>query len=584
MTEETRRAAARMSIASVGAIAGLAVWGLFEVVPDLIDNERSVMALIAFGLGFFGVLLALLGPIRLIPAGVASGVCAAGATLMLYWASFRHDDLGTFLDISHSVAAFIYLLTVSVPFLAAGFVMPGGWRRYEILFDCAWNIVVRYAAAGLFVGVVWGVVMLSDALLGLVGITAIDWLLGFEPVPYLLSGLALGLGLAIVHELNDFVSPFLLIQLLRVLMPVLLVVLAIFILALPFRGLGALFGQFSAATTLASVAFAGITLITTAIHRDDDLSVQGIGMLATARILSVLVPVPAALALWAVWLRVDQYGLTPDRVVAMVAGAIVAIYAVGFGVAALIRGDWRRHQRNVNKGMALITLGGAALWMTPVLNSERLSTASQVARAAAGAPISQLALWEMAHKWGRAGEDGLDEIAALSDHPEAGALKERIAQARQETQRWTFMNAIDSETVRTLHGVVPVRPKGASIPAGALDDLSPDMKRRTHMACAKTFEDGYPGCVMVVGRFEPLETTDQAILILRRSASNFEQMALILRDGRFQQAGSVRDLVKRSYPRMNDAALLALLEDRFSIVPAPRNVLEVEGMQLFPQN
>jgi hypothetical protein len=444
--------------------------------------------------------------------------------------------------------------------------------------------VVRCAAAGLFVGVVWAVVMVSDALLGLVGIRVIHWLLDFEPVPYLLSGLALGLGLAIVNELNEYVSPFLLIQLLRVLMPVLLMVLSVFILALPLRGLGGLFGQLSAAATLGAVAFGGITLITTAIHRDDELSVQGVGMLTTARILSVLLPVPAWLALWAVWLRVDQYGLTPDRILALVATGIVAIYAVGFAAAALTRVDWRGHQRSVNRWMALLTLGVAALWLTPVLNSERLSTASQVGRAKAGAPLEQLALWEMAHEWGRAGKAGLDKVDAIKTHPAGDALQARIAQVRRETQRWVFDADVSGAPIATLDGVVPVRPTGTSVPAGALDALEIDTRQRLQNACAKTLPGGHPGCVIVVGTFDPLEQNVQALLIFRRSAGSFEQMALTLRDERFVQNGTVRDLATRSYAQITDAALLAVLEGRFALVPVPRNVLEVEGMQLFPQN
>ncbi|MEB8387312.1 DUF4153 domain-containing protein [Rhodobacteraceae bacterium KMM 6894] len=584
MTEETQSAVARLSIAAVGALAGLSVWGLFEVVPDLIDNERAVMVLIAFGLGFFGVLLALLGPVRLIPAALVSALWSACATLLLFWASFRHEDVSGFVDGSYGVAAYVYLLSIAVPFLAAGLIEQGGWRRYALLFDTAWNIVVRYAAAGLFVGVVWAVVLVSDALLGLVGIRVIHWLLDFAPVPYLLSGLALGLGLAIVHELSDYVSPFLLIQLLRVLMPALLVVLAVFILALPFRGLGGLFGQFSAAATLGAVAFGGITLITTAIHRDDELSVQGVGMLTTARVLSVLLPVPAWLALWAVWMRVDQYGLTPERVLALLATGIVAIYAAGFALAALTRADWRGHQRSVNRWMALLTLGVAALWLTPVLNSERLSTASQVARAEAGVPLEQLALWEMAHEWGRAGQLGLDKLDVLMTHPAGDTLQERIAQVRRETQRWVFDSDLHGAMIATLDGVVPVRPEGARVPSGALDALDPDTRMRIHKACARTLPDGHPGCVIVVGTFDPLVPYDQALLIFRRSAESFEQLALTLHDGFFVQDGSVRDLTKRSYARITDAALLAILEGRFTFVPVPRNALDVEGMQLFPQN
>lgn len=584
MSEESQSAAMRLSFAAVGAIAGLAVWGLFEQLPDMIGDARVEMALIALGMGFFGVVLALLGPIRLGSAALAAAALAVPGAALLYWASFRFVDVSAFLDSPHGVAAFVYLLSIAVPFVAAALKEPGGWRRYALLFDAAWNIVVRYAAAGLFVGVVWAAVMLSDALLSLVGITVIDWLLEFGPVPYLLSGLALGLGLAIVHQLDEYVSPFLLIQLLRALMPVLLVVLTVFILALPFRGLGGLFGPFSAAATLAAVALAGVTLITTAIHRDDDLSVRGIGMLTTARLLSVLVPVPAVLAVCAVWIRVAQYGLTPDRVAALVAALIVAVHALGFALCALRGAGWRGRLRGVNRYMALTTLAVAALWLTPALNAERLSVASQVARAEAGVGPAHLALWEMAHDWGHAGETGLERLGALDDHPQGEALAARIEQARRETSKWTFENSVKDAAQASLDGVVPVRPVGAVLEPGALDGLAVAQRQQIEMACAHRLPGGQPGCVIVLGQFDPLLGETQAILVYRRAEGAVGHMALTLRDGRMMQDAQLRDLGGQAYPRLDGAVLLALLEGRFSLVPAPRTALEVEGMMLFPQN
>ena len=75
-------------------------------------------------------------------------------------------------------------------------------------------------------------------------------LLDIDGVPFVLTGLVLGLAIAVVNELSDYVSPYLILQLLRLLLPVLVVVMAVFIVALPFRGLSGLFGGLSAAATL----------------------------------------------------------------------------------------------------------------------------------------------------------------------------------------------------------------------------------------------------------------------------------------------------------------------------------------------
>ncbi len=572
----------RLSYAIVGAVAGLSVWGLTDVLPDIVDNARAALLAIAAGLGFFSVLLALLGPVRLIPAALAALGMAVPAALLLFWASFRHVQVETFLDNGFAIAAYVYLLAIGAPFVIAGLHRHGGWRHYGDLFDAAWNLVVRSAAAWLFVGVVWLVLLLSDQLLGLVGIDIIEDLIDLDPMPYLISGIALGLGLAIVHELRDYVSPFLVIQLLRVLLPALLVVLTIFIAALPFRGLGNLFGQFSAAATLIAVTVAGITLVTTAIHRDDGLSVQEAGMQIATRMLSAMLPVPAALALWAVWLRVDQYGLTPHRVAALIAAAVVLIYALAYFAALLMRTDWRRQQRSVNRWMALITLAIAALWLTPLLNAERLATASQVFRAGAAHP--DVALWEMAHEWGYPGQRGLERLEQRAQADGDADLLAMIGRARRAPSRWAFEKVERDDGIATLDGIVPLRPKSVTLQPGALDGLDSGERQRIHDACKRRLTGGHPGCVIVVAPFEPAEETDRAIGLFATEGDGARLVAYRVHEGRLIQQGFPRDILAGSYPYVSRDVIADILKGRFGLVPAPRTVLDVGGMQLFPQN
>jgi len=583
MSSATNHTASRATLATVGAIAGLALWALFDVVPDLIDNERLVMFLISGGVGFFGALLALLGPVRLVPASVSAALLSIPAALLLLWASFRFADLDAFFDTPHAVAAFSYLVTVSIPFCAAAIGRTNGWRRYEDLFDLAWTIAVRYAAASLFVSVVWGVVLLSDALLGLVGIDAIEQLLDMDPVPYVLSGLALGLGLAIVYELRDYVSPFLLIQLLRVLLPVLLVVLVVFILALPFRGLSDLFGTFSAAATLASVAFAGITLITTSLHRDDTLSVEGPIMLMATQTLSLIVPVPAFLAVFAIWLRVDQYGLTPDRVAAMATAVLIFLYATSYAISVLMRRNWRNKIRQSNTLLALTTLLIAVLWMTPVLNAERLSANSQLLRAQSGVDLDDLALWELSHEWGYAGVQALNtlrENSGRDDHVELVALIER---AESETSRYAFEREKNVTLIASLEGIVPLRPLGAELPLGALESLPDHERRMIHEACARLLSDGQPGCVIVMADFHPLVEAQQAIGLFLTEEDTVRSMGLWLRGSELYRTGRV-DNIGSGVSRINADTISDVLTGEFQISPVPRNVLDVGGLKLIPDN
>ncbi len=583
MTEQSANAAMRGSLALVGAVAGLSLWALFDVIPDLVTNARLVLFMVAGGSAFFGVLLALLGPVRLTPAVLASVALSVMASLLLIWASFRYDLPESFLDTEHHVMAFAYLLAIAVPFVAAGLQEPGGWRFYELLFDTSWTIVVRYAAAFLFVAVVWGVVMLSNALLGLVGITAIDWLLDIEPMPWLLSGLALGLGLAIVNELSEYISPFLIIQLLRVLLPVLLVVLGIFILALPLRGLSGLFGGLSAAGTLIVVSLVAITLITTAAHRDDEQAVEGYMATAT-KALALLTPVPAVLAFYAMWLRIGQYGLTPDRVAGLIAAAVVVVYALAYAGAVLSRAGWAARLRRANRWMALGTIAIAALWLTPVLNAERLSVASQVARAVAGVPPKQLALWEMTHEWGRAGRAGLVRVLDLTQRADHAALVEAVTSARTARSLFEYERGLDDGQIATLDEIVPLRPEGASLPSGAFDQLSERDRRQMHEACARELPGGHPACVLVLADYDPLRPYPQAIVLFAPRADRVRVLALDLRGDRFVARGAPVQAGSGGMPPLVPSVIVDVLEGRFEITSVPRNVLDIGGIRLMPQN
>lgn len=404
-----------------------------------------------------------------------------------------------------------------------------------------------------------------------------------DAVPWLISGVALGIGLAIVQELRDVVSPFLLIQLLRVLLPALLVVLAVFILALPFRGLGNLFGQFSAAITLLVVTIAGITLVTTAIHRDDALSVQGRVMRSATWALSVILPVPALLALWAVWMRVDQYGLTPDRVAALVAAGVTAVYALAYAGAALWRVSWSGRQRRVNRGMALLTLVIAAVWLTPILDAERLSVASQMARIEKGVPREEMAVWEMAHRWGVAGERGLTQLEAHARGEGDEKLVALIEKARTHTQYWQFTSDRDEGTVPPLAGVIPLRPEGITLFPGAIDGLHSDQRRMIVDACQRRAPGGHPGCVLVLAEFEPERAGQQAIGLFLTGGNSVQMMSFTLEDDVLFSEGYPRDLLSDAYPAARPQIISDIIEGRYSITPAPRNVLEVGGMWLFPQ-
>ncbi|MEP5011000.1 MAG: hypothetical protein ABJR08_17875, partial [Roseobacter sp.] len=189
---DRRTLVSRAEMALIGALAGLALWGLVEKAQDILENPHLFLTVASAVAGFFTILLALCGPATSLRSASAAALLAILAALLVGWSSLRFDSLDSFFSAGHLIIAWGVFLFVATPFLAVWLADPQDTRSYVRLFDMSWGIVVRYSAAWLFVGVFWAVVFLSDALLQIVGVLLIENLLDIGLVPYVLSGFTLG--------------------------------------------------------------------------------------------------------------------------------------------------------------------------------------------------------------------------------------------------------------------------------------------------------------------------------------------------------------------------------------------------------
>ena len=242
----------RIEMSAVGVAGGGATWWLVEVLPDLLSNDRLGLLISMSVLGVFLVTMAMMGPVRLGRAVLGGLGLSLGIALLTFWASFRFDSASAFFEGGHPAAAVLVLYLVGIPFLLVMLEHGrGAWKDYAALFQTAWTIIVRFLAAGLFTAIGWGVMFLSNALLELVHISVIEDVLDVDPVPFVISGGVFGLALAVAFEWRDYISPHLLLRLLRLLVPMVMPVLALFLLAVLSNGLSPI----SSSTTSFPAAF-----------------------------------------------------------------------------------------------------------------------------------------------------------------------------------------------------------------------------------------------------------------------------------------------------------------------------------------
>jgi hypothetical protein len=553
----TGQIAARVRLALAGGLAGGLVWAVFKAGEKDWIGHYPAFALFGLILVGFGALLAMAGPIgfgRALPRAFGLGALVAGliGLTALRWGEAE--------DLFNSPIPAFALLTVAalpVPFLIAA--ARTSWRDYPALFLEAWSIVLRGAAAGAFTGLVWLVIYLSDEVLRIVGIDAISRLLAHEVVPMVLTGAVFGLGMAVIYDLAELLSPYVVLRVFRLFLPVVLAVMAVFLIALPFRGLDGLAGGLSPAALLLTMVAGGVALVSIAIDQTDADATQSPLLLRCAKGLALVLPVVAGLALYAIWLRLADYGWSPERLFILLVAAVGLAYGLVYALAVLRGAGWMERIRQGNIRVALGIIALAALWLTPVLNAERISAQSQLARFEATSRAELLDVYAL-RSWGKPGAEVIAVLEETAKAPGQEALAAVLAGQ-------TGGPVIDREAlVAALVAAMPVQPATATgtrdMLLRAVDDYQ--LQDWTQV-CQAGAETGMPYCLMVVADLLPNHPGEEAMLFLQRSHDYTEISGLYL------DANGDPVLRTASHPdgRYPDAAEAATLMRQYQEMPPP---------------
>lgn len=575
----------RLQQVVLGAIAGLLSWVATDQLPDYGDGRLTLTATVLV-LGFFGPVLAMAGELRQRRALTSAFVVALPLAVLMFVDSLGFPTANAFLQSGHALFAAFLIGTLPIPFLIAiGQKGRDGWNDYPALFMNSWNVVVRFATALLFVGVVWLVLLLSSELLQLVGIDALQKVLSEDVVIWTLSGAVLGLGLSVVTDLSDLISPYLLLRLLRLLLPVVLIVVAIFVAAMPFRGLDRLFGHLSATGILVSVAAAAVALISITVDQDDIEAAHDKVLPVSARLLALFLPILAGLSIWALVLRVDQYGWTPTRVAAAASVFVASGYAVFYVLAVFAGRRWTAFVRRANVTMALVLIALSALWLTPLISPERIATRSQMARFDLGLiPINQLPLWELGHDWGNPGQRALADLRARAELLGNADLAARLVLLDSADSQWDMQSANETsasrEVIAQALAAFLVAPKGRQLPEGIFDKVDRLILRQWLLACDRTTRAGNPGCLVVLADLLPDPAGDEAIVLLNRGQSSdfLGAPVLLHKDDGWRQTSYTRELGGAEVA--DDDMIDLIVRNGFNLVPSGINAIEVEGRRV----
>ncbi len=338
---------------------------------------------------------------------------------------------------------------------------------YPAYYDAAWKSTVQLVLSGLFLGVFWGLLWLGAALFKLIGISSFQDIIQKDWFAFPATGVVFA---AAVHLTDARASltrgvRTILLALLSWLMPLMAAIAAAFLIALPFTGLGPLWQTHAASNVLLSAAAAMVVLLNATYH-DGTPERRPIVVLRWAgRLAAVLIAPLVLIAIYGVVLRVQQYGWSPQRIVALACAVVGACYGIGYLFAAVLPGPWLRPLERTNIVTAVIVIGVILALFSPIADPARISVADQVARLDSGkTPADRFDFASLKFQGARFGRDALKALEARKTGPGAALIASAAATA--EKQEFPFNVQLPP---RQLAARITVYPKGKALPRSFVD-------------------------------------------------------------------------------------------------------------------
>ena len=395
----------------------LKVWPATE--PLLFGPLLLIVAFLPF------VLLAGVGRLR--PVTLAIWTAVAGVALALLG---LHDIARQSVEsVRHSpfLTPPLVLFSAAALFIAHHLVAPADLERRRIAsfpayFDTTWKAGVQLAMSIGFTGAFWILLSLGSALFKVIGLDFLEDLIRKDWfwIPVTTFAFAIAVHLTDVRDGLIRGVRTVALMLLSWLLLVMTVLAAGFLGALPFTGLEGLWETGAGTSLVLAAAAALIILINTAYQDGRPDNLPPVVLRIAVRVAAVLLTPLVILAVLGLSLRIGQYGLTPDRIIAAACALVGAAYAVGYGWAALSpfwrKGDWMRPLERTNIWTALLTVALILLLFSPVLDPARLSVMDQVARLERGAVTPDKFDYRfLRFESGKAGQAALARLARSAD-------------------------------------------------------------------------------------------------------------------------------------------------------------------------
>lgn len=354
-----------------------------------------------------------------------------------------------------------------------------GWHgiTYVRLFGHFWETLLVVLVSLCFLGLFWLVLWLFALLFHEVGVEALENLIAEPWFEWPASCGAFALSIFFTREHERIVAALrsVVFALFSILTPVFLVLSVSFLVVLMFGGLERMAGLVSASATLIVLAGFGILFVNAVIRDGASDDKQPTVVRVSALLLLPCLLLFCGFAVYAIGLRIGQYGLTPERIFVAVATALLTLASLAYLASLLARGQWMVHCRRANIALLLVLAATTLVLQSPLADPYRLSAESQYKRLVSG--LSDPAKFEygfLKFELGNAGQDVLARMAEDSGLADPAVVAERLAALALIDDEWEWRSANRAESqTQQVQAILADPQRVQRVPADL--DVPPDI-------------------------------------------------------------------------------------------------------------
>jgi len=293
--------------------------------------------------------------------------------------------------------------------------------RYAQFYTQLWlntlTLLIVFISNGLF----WLVLLLWSEMFKLVGIPFFSTLFfDTDWFGYVAFGLITALAVVLARTQSRLVTAVqkLLTFIATGLLPLVALLALMFILTLPFTGLEAISQRVSAAGLMSTLTFSLLLLMAMVREPQKEALPYPGALRYLIKCALAVTPIYTLIAGWALWVRIQQYGWTPERLHGVLVVVVLLAWSVGYLVSILRRGhNPLEIQGKVILGVSLLALGLLVLLSSPVIDAWRISVNSHMGLYHSGKiKPDQVSLYMLDHsgKPGRAALEALQKDVAFN--------------------------------------------------------------------------------------------------------------------------------------------------------------------------